>query len=233
MYYMPSPPIDRNAYKQVSFGVVLTISIAFHILMIVVIPLLSQLVLKSTKFQRPQTFQLVSIPTPNQIRHSLPVEKPKTKQQVAQKEKKSEPTPVPSSVKKPSAKDASKKKEAAAPEENLSELESLLDEIPAPAKIAQAGTGKFNWYLQALQDKIQRYWSPPTENREQVVIVAFKVFQDGNISEPQIQKSSGNVTLDNLALQAVKRAAPFGRIPVGLTPENRYDCNITLRSVRN
>ena len=82
-----------------------------------------------------------------------------------------------------------------------------------------------------MQQKLERYWNPTTENRSIKVIVAFTIHQDGTISEPSISSSSGNSTLDNLALRAVKLAAPFGKLPPGFEG-NRLDLNCTLIPTR-
>ena len=153
------------------------------------------------------------------------------KQRVPQQEKKSQPRQLPDPNAPRSNREAQKEKDAARPIENLDELASILDEIPAPAQVAAVGNFKYHWYLNNVQQKLERYWNPTTENRSIKVIVAFTIHQDGTISEPSISSTSGNSTLDNLALRAVKLAAPFGKLPPGFEG-NRLDLNCTLIPTR-
>lgn len=215
--------------KNGAFGLTLIISFIFHVVLIGGIPLLLSITLTHRKFQRPQTFQLVAPmnPVKPQRIHNMP------KQRVAQKPVKPAPKPVPSQN-KTASKDAipEPKKEPSQPvEENVDELASILEELPAPASVSAIGDFKFHWYLNNVQQKLERFWNPPTENNQIKVVVHFIIFNDGNISEPSIRKSSGSSTVDNLALRAVKLAAPFGRLPPGFSGD-RLDLNCTLIPTR-
>ena len=112
-------------------------------------------------------------------------------------------------------------------EENVDELASLLDEMPEPASIAQVNVAKYDPYINAIQQKILHYWIPAKESKTDSVIVAFTIFRDGSISEPSIRKSSGDATLEHLAVRAVKRAAPFSKIP-STVADGRYECNFAF-----
>lgn len=215
-----------------SFGLMLAVSIAFHVLVLVVVPLMSQLLWKPAKFDRPKTFQLVSMPLPPAPAKKVPLKKDAPRQRMPIEEKKAQPKKVPGENKTPKKQDAQRKKEAARPiEENLDELASLLDEIPVPAQVAAAGEFKYHWYLMNVQQKLERNWNPPRKDDKIKVEVSFTIFTDGTISEPSIRSSSGNATLDNLAIRAVKLSAPFGKLPPGFS-ESKIDLNCTLIPTR-
>ena len=196
----------------------MVISCIFHLMVLGGVPLLLQLIQSAVPFERPPTFQLVAAPP--SLRPLAPVHRQKlSKQQPVQKRtKKKEQKPVP--------------RESNKPEENLDELASVLDEIPAPARVSAAGDFKYNWYLAQTQEKIARYWNPPSENKNDSVVVSFTINSDGAISEPAIFQKSGSTALDECALRAVKLAAPFGKLPPGVSG-NKYEMTCTLRPTRN
>ena len=189
------------------------VSFAVHCCVLVGIPLLLQLTKSTVRYERPPTFQLVS--APSELKPLVPVAQ--KKHSPAQPRKKAATRPVPNT--------------SGAKEENVDELASLLDELPPPASIAAVGNFKYNWYLAQVQEKVERNWNPSSENRGDSVIVAFTINSDGSISEPKLFKESRNGTLNDLALQAVKLAAPFAKLPPGV-PDNKYDMLCTLRPAR-
>lgn len=232
MSYSITPYINRESGKGASFWSVVILSVVFHIICLVGIPVLGNMFLKSKHFDRPKAFQLVSLPVqPNMPKKAI-VPKDAPKQRVAQN--KPEPAKVPGPVPKvkEDKKRPSKNEPAQSINENLDELASLLDEIPAPAQISAPGDFKYPWYLTNVQNKIQRYWNPPSENKKLKVVIAFTIFSDGTISEPKVLKSSGNTTIDNLAIRAVRLAAPFGKLNAGFNARS-LDLNVTLNPTRN
>jgi TonB family protein len=195
----------------------MVISILLHMMVLVVIPLLMRVVATSARFERPVTFQLVVAPP--SIRPLIHATGKKFSTQSAQKKVNKEVVkPVP--------------RESARPEENLDELASVLDEIPVPARVSAVGDFKYNWYLAQTQEKIERYWNPFSENKSDSVVVSFTIYGDGSISTPAIYRKSGNSMLDNAALKAITLAAPFGKLPPGVSG-NQYEMMCTLRPTRN
>jgi TonB family protein len=93
----------------------------------------------------------------------------------------------------------------------------------SPAKdseMSQSKGGKFNWYTQNMQSRIEDNFKPPmglSDKQETYVVVTFTVFENGEISDVAISQSSGISTLDNYAIAAVKKAAPFGKLPATFT----------------
>jgi TonB family protein len=195
----------------------LLFSSLFHLTLIIGIPVCMALARNNVRFERPQTFQLVT--APSSLKAFTPPRQRKLTKQVRQTVKKESSRPMPS-------------KERVSKEENIDELASLLDELPTPTRVSVVGEFKYNWYLANIQQKISRYWNPPNENRNLSVEVMFTIHRDGSIDEPRLGKPSGNETLDNLALRAINLAAPFGKMPAGFSG-NKIDLTVTLIPTMN
>ncbi len=213
--------IRRYPSDEPSLLPVVFISLAVHVAVFAGIPLLTKIIYRSEKYERPRTFQLVSpalIKTPIQ-----PI--PRAKTAVAQK--KTATTPVP---KKQNSRQTPKKE--AAKEENINDLSELLDAVPTmkASDIAAAQDFKYHWYLQNLVSKVEEQWKPPlglTDKKDAGVVVTFTISQNGSISNPSVEKSSGVGTLDALALRAIRLAAPFGKLPIGFAGD-KLDITYTL-----
>ncbi|MCX7726992.1 MAG: TonB family protein [Chitinispirillaceae bacterium] len=223
---------DRRLYRGLPISVVVFFSISLHFTILVGIPLLSKIFYSKRKFERPKTFQLVASPFRPAPSRKVPVQQDARKQRLAQPKT----DPIPSSIPDKSAsfrkQESQKNREAAKPiREDLDELSSILDEIPAPATVSAVGNFKYHWYLNNVQQKIERYWTPSSERKDKKVTVNFTIYQDGTISEPKITASSGDPTLDNLALRAVKLASPFGKLPPGFE-SNKLELNCILIPTR-
>jgi len=114
-------------------------------------------------------------------------------------------------------------------EDNVADLEAaLFGSLPAPTQISAVGDFKFHWYLNNVRTKIESNWRPPTENRTLEVVVRFYINSDGSAAGLTVSKSSGNSTLDNLAIRAITVSSPFGKLPPGFSGD-RLDINLTLR----
>ena len=199
-----------------SVKTVVIVSVVFHLVVLVGIPLLLKLTEHSVSFERPPTFQLVTAPPT--LRPVTPRAQPKLSkpEPVRQHEaKKNNGTkPVPKDKSKPENK------------EDVDELASMLNEVMQPASVASKGDFKYNWYNAEVQAKIERNWNPSKQNTADSVTVTFFINQNGSISKPDIVSSSDH-TLDNIARNAVSLAAPFRPLP----PEyagNKVEFNVTL-----
>jgi TonB family protein len=114
-------------------------------------------------------------------------------------------------------------------EENVDDLEAaLFGSAPAAVQMSAPGDFKFHWYLNNVRSKIESNWRPATEDRTLEVVVRFFINSDGSAAGLAISKSSGNSTLDNLAMRAVTVSSPFGKLPPGFSGD-RLDINLTLR----
>jgi TonB family protein len=92
------------------------------------------------------------------------------------------------------------------------------EEIPdAPKQVADGID--FGPYMSDLQLSIKRNWRPPKGDRTNRVMLHFKVHSNGELSDLAIANSSGLPTMDEAALDAVSRTAPFSPLPKG-APEN-------------
>jgi TonB family protein len=195
-------------------------SLVAHIVVFVGIPLLTTMIYRSQRYERPRTFQLVS---PSLIKTPVaPIPHP----QSAPAPKKTATTPVP---KNPHAKPTPKK---AAQEENTNDLNELLEAVQSTkvSEIVPTQNFKYNWFLQNIRSKIDDQWKPPmglTEKKDAAVVVTFTILQNGSISGVSIANPSGVSTLDNLAMRATQLAAPFGKLPIGFS-ENKLDITYTF-----
>jgi TonB family protein len=87
----------------------------------------------------------------------------------------------------------------------------------------QGGTGligdldsdfPFLWYLQQTQNRITGQWNRLNSAQGRVQIY-FRIKRDGSIDGARIESPSGNATLDQSALLAVRRSDPLARLPEG------------------
>jgi len=200
-------------------GTVVIVSVLFHLVVLVGIPLLLKLTEHSVSFERPPTFQLVTaLPSLQPVSpHAEPV----------RKLSKPEPVREKSTTKKTGTKPVPKKEHSkSAPKENVDELASVLDELPQAASVASKGDFKYNWYNAGVQSKIESHWNPSKQNSSDSVTVSFFIYQNGSISKPEISSSSDH-SLDNISLLAVKLAAPFKPLPPEYA-EDKVGFNVTL-----
>jgi TonB family protein len=73
----------------------------------------------------------------------------------------------------------------------------------------------FTYYLRLIQSKIGERWSPPRAAAAggERVVVLFEIQRDGQVREPQVERSSGNAIYDQSALRAIMEASPFPPLP--------------------
>jgi len=239
---------ERAGYGDVGFRKVLIISVIFHLIVLVGLPLMSKLFVKTKKFERPKTFQLVQMPPsrPQPQRkvpvEPAPVEPPPTPVPPAPVPEPT-PAPVPTPAPKPKPtppepkpqppKPTPKRETVSKPvEEDVSELASLMNALPMPpTQISAPGDFKYHWYLNAVRNKIESNWRPATENRNIAVVVSFEIHSDGSAHAIKVTSSSGDATIDNLGVRAVTISSPFGKLPTDFAGD-RVEINFTLRPTR-
>jgi protein TonB len=87
----------------------------------------------------------------------------------------------------------------------------------------QGGTGlidgldgdfPFTWYLQQVQTRITGNWNRLSAANGRVQIY-FRIRRDGGIEGVRVDSPSGNASLDQSALLAVRRSDPLPRLPEG------------------
>lgn len=82
----------------------------------------------------------------------------------------------------------------------------------------KASPGKIRAYAGLVNARIARR-RPSGRGRRGTVSVSFAIGSGGALRFARIVRSSGNKSLDAAALNAVRRAAPFPKPPVGMTPQ--------------
>lgn len=79
----------------------------------------------------------------------------------------------------------------------------------------------FSGYAMILNKQLYRAWLQPTirppEYRDYITVVSFTVYQDGRVSNIQLEESSGWPAMDQSVLDAVQRASPLERLPMTYT----------------
>jgi len=70
-------------------------------------------------------------------------------------------------------------------------------------------------YMAEVQRRIKASWQPPKGDDTRQVVVVFKIYKFGELSDLHLDKSSGVATQDKAALAAVEKAAPFQPLPTG------------------
>lgn len=187
--------------KETSFASVLFFSLVFHVFIFLIIPIATRILWHPKTFERPQTFQLVRMPPKTVPVKQRGIDRPKEKKKAVPKK------PVPKTKK--DSRPAQKKEEIID-----KELEDILGGLVQPiSSISPIAGFKYDWYLRSVEDKVKRYWSPSVNDPNISVDLEFTIYNNGEISDIKAKRSSGNSSLDNLALRAVKLAAPFGKLP--------------------
>jgi protein TonB len=82
---------------------------------------------------------------------------------------------------------------------------------------ASASRGSVLRYAARVRAKVARH-KPSSRGRRGTVRVSFGVSRSGGLSYARLARSSGSAALDQAALSAVRRAAPFGAPPAGALP---------------
>ncbi len=241
---------ERPGYGDVGFRKVLIISVVFHLIVLVGLPLMGKLLVKPKKFERPKTFQLVQLPpAPPPPQRKTPVEPtpveppptpvppPPTPQPTpaptpTPKPPTPKPTPAPPEPKPQPPKPTPKEETVSKPvEENTDDLMALLSDIPLPqAKISAPGTPPHPYIDPGVRGKIERNLDKISYNSKLEVVVSFEIHSDGSAHNIRITSSSGDATVDNWGKNAVMRAAPFGKLP--WPDKNMIEIDITLRPTR-
>jgi TonB family protein len=181
-------------------------SIGVHLVVLVIVPVMVRLIWQPRSFERPATFQLVKFSAPT-VPRSAPVEKA-----TAKPAEKSKPKPV--AAKTPVPKSDKAREKPKQQDENVDELASLLNDMAKPAVEMSSSNGAHNdFYTRNIVNKIDEHWNPPIQKQGIYAEVSFTIFLNGTISDVAIAHSSGDATIDNLAVRAITLAAPFGKIP--------------------
>lgn len=72
---------------------------------------------------------------------------------------------------------------------------------------------QFSDYMEDVRNKIQKNWNDPELLEQGKVILKFKIARDGELYAYDVKESSGNLILDEFAIEALQKSAPFGEFP--------------------
>ena len=76
---------------------------------------------------------------------------------------------------------------------------------------------KYASYMKHIKDKVQNVWIYPQDARENGIqgrlLVYFSISKDGSLCRLSLVRSSGSKILDDAAMQAIKDASPFPKLP--------------------
>ena len=94
-------------------------------------------------------------------------------------------------------------------------------------------TDELNAYRAAIRREIERHKRYPARakmmRKQGVVSVSFSVSSDGSLSGERVTNSSGDESLDNAALEAVRSARPVGPKPAGFTSSVSVPISFTIQ----
>ena len=76
---------------------------------------------------------------------------------------------------------------------------------------------RFPWYVEAVQRRVSGNWLQSTVDPRVTwaprVIATFDILRDGTVANIQITRPSGNYSVDNSAIRAIRDASPLDRLP--------------------
>jgi TonB family protein len=95
---------------------------------------------------------------------------------------------------------------------------------------------EYTQYMKNVQAKVKQCWSPATPEPSNHAELAFEIHDDGRMSDLQLATKSGISKVDQAALAAAKKAAPFPPLPDG-SSEHVFinftlDYNVHVKSSR-
>ena len=94
-------------------------------------------------------------------------------------------------------------------------------------------TDELNAYRAAIRREIERHKRYPARakmmRKQGVVSVSFSVSSDGSLSGERVTNSSGDESLDNAALEAVRSARPVGPKPAGFASSVSVPISFTIQ----
>lgn len=87
--------------------------------------------------------------------------------------------------------------------------------------------GDFKDYMPKMQNKIKSNWNPPKNETSSKVILNYEIKKDGTLGEIRVSTSSGDVKADEMAMEALKKSAPFEPLPETFTGD-KIDVQFTF-----
>jgi protein TonB len=226
----PAAPGKPKLEGPFDLNVAVLVSVLIHLLALIILAMTALL-----KPHRPSVvpvFELVSLEKPKlrpiEPKVQPPPEPPPPEPEPVKQPEAPKLTPKPTkavSPKKPEPKVVKPPDEEKKPEkEVVHEQQVLTPQIQS--SIVQ--DPRLSAWAGRVKKKIDNLWNPPTGIDIlgfAKATVTFKVSRDGTIVDAKVTQSSGNETLDELALMTVKRAEHFAPIPENFpNDELEVDC---------
>ena len=97
-----------------------------------------------------------------------------------------------------------------------------------------------NWgpYMQYVEHKIKSNWSSPTEKVSKQIVTKITIAKNGELLDAIIIKSSDNKSVDDSAINAIKKSAPFKPLPKkykgdSVPIEFTFDYNVYTQAYSN
>jgi len=78
---------------------------------------------------------------------------------------------------------------------------------------------RYGWYIEAVKRKIQSNWLQNTIDpgvraaRSAHAVVQFTISKDGTVKDIRVQRTSGNMSMDNSGLRAIMQSNPMPALP--------------------
>lgn len=82
-------------------------------------------------------------------------------------------------------------------------------------------------YLNKLKQRVRQQWLPGMSQSNRRTVLNFTINRSGQVSNLNIAQTSGFSVTDEVALNAIQRAAPFAPLPTGY-PKNQIDIEFTF-----
>ncbi len=84
--------------------------------------------------------------------------------------------------------------------------------------------GRFPWYVEAVRRRISSNWLlstvDPSVRWAPRAVVTFQVLRDGSIANIELVRASGNASVDNSAVRAIRDSSPLERLPAEYSGSN-------------
>jgi colicin import membrane protein len=107
----------------------------------------------------------------------------------------------------------------------VSTLNELDEELAVEEKVTEKAAAS---YIQAIQSQVSRFWQyPPSARRTMEVILEIKLIPTGEVIDVKVVSSSGNISLDRSARQALIKASPLP-VPEDIRLFEKYFRTLTM-----
>lgn len=83
-------------------------------------------------------------------------------------------------------------------------------------------------YMNNMQHTVKANWNPKTNSENSTrVVLKYRIHKNGEISNIEVLKSSGDKKMDETAIEAVRKSSPLAELPEAIK-ENYVDVNFSF-----